>query len=55
MTTAGLISECVGDLIETEAAINDGLDADSVNCSNEVRLMLAATYYQALKARLFGH
>jgi hypothetical protein len=42
MTAAGLISERVSDLVETEAAIHHGLEASGVNCSNEVPLMLAA-------------
>ena len=55
MMAAGFISECISDLIEAEAAIDDGLNAGSLNCSNELRLMLAAAYYQALKPSLFGH
>ena len=55
MTTAGFISECVSDLVETEGAIDDRLNASGVNPSNEVRLMLAAAYYQTLKPNLFGH
>ena len=55
MMAAGFISECISDLIEAEAAIDDGLNAGSLNCSKALRLMLAATYYQALKPSLFGH
>jgi len=53
MMAAGFISECVSDLIETENAIDDGLDASDVKCSNEVCLMLAAAHNQALKPNLF--
>ena len=52
---AGFISECVSDLAETEAAIDDGLNTSDVKCSNKLRLMLAAAYYQALKPCSFGH
>ena len=45
MMAAGFISECVSNLIETENAIDDGLNAGGVKCSNEVRLMLAAAHY----------
>ena len=55
MMAAGFISECVSDLVETEAAIDDGLNASHIKCSNKVRLMLAAAYYQALEPCLFGH
>ena len=54
MMAAGLISECISDLIEAEAAIDDGLNAGRLNCSNELCLMLAAAYYQALKPSLSG-
>ena len=55
MMAAGFISECISNLIEAEAAIDDGLNAGRLNCSNELRLMLAAAYYQALKPSLSGH
>ena len=55
MMAAGFISECISDLIETEAPIDDRFNAGGVDCSNELRLMLAAAYYQALQPGLFGH
>src|SRR5262249_2198161 len=55
MMAAGFIPECISDLIEAEAAIDDGLNAARLNGSNELRLMLAAAYYQALKPNLSGH
>jgi hypothetical protein len=45
MMAAGFISECVSDLVETENAIDDGLNASGVQRSNEVCLMLAAAHY----------
>ena len=55
MMAAGFMSECVSDLIEAEAAIDGGLNVGRLNCSNKLRLMLAAGYYQALKPSLSGH
>ena len=55
MMAPGFISECISNLIEAEAAIDHGLNAGRLNCSNELRLTLAAAYYQALKPNLSGH
>jgi hypothetical protein len=40
---AGFISECVSDLVETEAAIDDGLNASHIKCSNHRSLRDAVT------------
>ena len=55
MMAAGFISECIINLIQAEAAIDNGPNAGRLNCSNELHLMLAAAYYQALKPSLSGH
>jgi hypothetical protein len=55
MVAAGFISESISNLIEAEAAIDDRLNTGRLNCSNELRLMLAAAYYQALKPSLSSH
>ena len=52
MMAASFKSKRGNDLIETEAAIDDRFNGGSVDCSNELRLMLAAAYYQAYPAGL---
>ena len=49
------ITTRASDRIQAEAAINDGFNASSVNCSNEFHLMFAAADYQALRSSLFRH
>ena len=55
MLPACFISEGVSYLVEVEAAINDRFDVNSVDCPDEILLMLAATDDQALEPCLSDH
>lgn len=55
MLPARFITESISDLVEVEAAIDDWLHVGSIDRSNEIHLIPAASDDQALEPRLFGH
>ena len=55
MLSARFVSEGIGDFVEVEAAIDDWLDASSIDGSHEIHLMLSAADNQTVKAGLLGH
>jgi integrase len=52
MMAAGFISERVSDLVETEAAIDDGLNASDVKCSNKLSVLKSALNYAFNEGRV---
>src|SRR5580704_17679268 len=55
MLSARFVSEGISDLVEVEAAIDDWLDAGSIDCPHKIHLMPMAADDQPLEPRLFGH
>jgi hypothetical protein len=55
MLSARFVSEGISDFVEVEAAIDDWLDAGSIDASHKIRLMLSTADNQTVKSGLFGH
>ena len=55
MLSARFVSEGISDFVKVEAAIDDWLDAGSIDCPHEIHLMLSAADNQTVKPGLFGH
>ena len=55
MLPARFVSEGLSDLVEVEAAIDDWLDAGSIDASHKIRLMLSTADNQTVKSGLLGH
>ena len=54
MLSARFVSEGISDFVEVEAAIDDWLNAGSIDASHKIHLMLS-TDNQTVKSGLLGH
>jgi hypothetical protein len=55
MLSARFVSEGISDFVEVEAAIDDWLDAGSIDASHKIHLMLSTADNQTVKSGLLGH
>ena len=55
MLSARFESEGISDFVEIEPAIDDGLDAGSIDASHKIHLMLSTADNQTVKSGLLGH
>ena len=55
MLSARFVSESISDFVEIEAAIDDWLNAGSIDGSHKIHLMLSTADNQTVKSGLLGH
>ena len=55
MLSARFITKGVGDFVEVEAAIDDWLNAGSIDASHKIHLMLSTADNQTVKSGLSSH